>query len=135
MTSSKTASTPTSTPTPTIRHVDEELSAFHFGALDPSARQAFELHVSVCTECLLLYFQFKRDMEAAEEAPSRAPAHLRERTKKRVEAALASRNVRVLRWHRPAAFAFAFAAVLLASLSVQRVATGPGAPPRAAMLR
>jgi anti-sigma factor RsiW len=109
-----------------MKHVEEELSAFHFGALDNAKRQTVELHLSTCTECLLAYFEFKHDTEASDHA---APARVHPLLRKRVDEVLSETRMR-RPWHKPAAFAFAAAAVLLASLSVQAVATGPGAPPR-----
>lgn len=109
-----------------MNHVDALFSEFHFGVLSAEARNAVELHLSVCTECLLGYFAFKADVESESLQPSpKLQAALREQ----VIALLPALNTRRPRWHRPVSVVFASAALILASLSVRTVATGPGTPP------
>lgn len=114
--------------------VQPELIAYHFGTLPPQTRLAVEAHLPGCSRCLGSYLALKRDIELGEEEP--APSEeSRRRLRRAVAAELAGPPARAgWRWERPFAFGFAAAAVLIALLSVQTLATGPGRAPRGIVL-
>ena len=50
--------------------VEPELVAYHFGTIDPEARQAVEDHLPSCVNCLREFIALKRNMETGEEEPA-----------------------------------------------------------------
>jgi len=52
------------------QEADLLVTAFQFGELETSARDAYEQHVSHCPDCLNAFFEFKRHAEASGSIPS-----------------------------------------------------------------
>jgi len=102
-----------------------ELVAYHFGSVEPSARDRVEAHLLECPDCLRGYLALKREIETAQAAPAPSQA-ARDRLRRAVAQEVGRRAARPAAqpawWRRPLAFGFAAAsaaAVMLAVVSVR----------------
>ena len=112
------------------REIEPELVGYHFGEVERESRSDIEAHLLECRACLRDFLALKREIETAETdvAPSRAARlALREAVAKEVR----SPERRWSWWERPFAVVFAGAAVAVAFLAVQNIASGPGKMPHA----
>lgn len=107
-----------------------ELIGFHFGELDDGTRSEVERHLVGCRECLGEFLALKRDVElggAVEERP--APA-VKGKLRSAIAIELGLGPTARVWWERPLAFGLAAAAVVVAMVSVQSIATSePGRAP------
>ncbi len=114
----------------TCHDVELELIAYHFGLLIGEKRGEVEAHLIGCGACLRAFLDIKRAVETGEDGP--APSDLvRPRLRRAVAEELGIVQRPRSRWERPAAFAFAAAAMLVANVAAHTVTTGPGTPPYA----
>ncbi|RKG76111.1 hypothetical protein D7W79_18525 [Corallococcus exercitus] len=111
--------------------VSPELVAYHFGNLEPEARQAVEDHLPECGRCLREFIALKRDLETSEEGPLPSP-QARERLRLAVarelrpQAATRTWN----RWERPLALGGALAALVAAMLVTHQASVREAVAPR-----
>ncbi|MBN8227539.1 zf-HC2 domain-containing protein [Corallococcus macrosporus] len=112
--------------------VAPELVAYHFGTLDPEARQAVEDHLPECTKCLREFIALKRELETSEEGPLPSP---QARDRLRLAVAREVRPQAVTRawsrWERPLALGGALAALAAALLVTYGASVREEVPPRA----
>jgi anti-sigma factor RsiW len=104
---------------------------FHFGVLDATARATVEQHLVTCPACLGEFLSVKRDVELSALTPERPRASARMALRRAVaqELGLVAAPTVQPWWQRPLAFGLAAAAVLVAMVTVQAVATSaPTAP-------
>ncbi len=111
-----------------------ELTGFHFGTTDATARAALEAHLAACPACLAAYFELKRAVETAHDEPAPSPL-----SRARLRRAMADELRRARGawqwWERPLAVGLAAASVVLALNAVHAVASSPGAQPHGAAAR
>ena len=112
--------------------VEPELVAYHFGTLEPEARQAVEEHLPSCVHCLREFIALKRDIETSEEEPPPSQA-ARERLRLAVARELRVRApARSWRWwERPLAFGGALAVLAGAILMTYTASVREAVAPRA----
>ena len=112
----------------TCERIEPALTGYHFGALDEDERRAVEAHLPGCPACVTALVALKRAIETGEDGPRPSPAlHARLRGAVARELGLVEPPRR--RWERPAALAFAFAALLAAMFATQSITEGPGTAP------
>jgi anti-sigma factor RsiW len=105
-----------------------DLVGYHFGSLEPGARDAVEAHLASCASCVRAFIALKRDVELAESAPGPS-ASARARLRAEAAALLAPPAPRWAWWERPLALSLAGAAVLFGVFFVGSVATQPARAP------
>jgi hypothetical protein len=108
-----------------MSHVDGQLLAFHFAALEEHERAAVEAHLRGCSACVAAFLDAKRNVEVSE--GSERPSHeVRGRLRRAVQAEVAPPRAR---WERPVAWVVAAALVLFAATLVGRLSLGEPSPP------
>ncbi|MBE2248130.1 MAG: zf-HC2 domain-containing protein [Myxococcus sp.] len=113
----------------TCASIRGELVGFHFGVIDEAPRAAVEQHLASCAGCLGEFLALKRDVELAASAAERPRAQVRTRLRAAVAQELGLVAGPAAWWQRPLAFGLAAAAVVLAMVTVDAVATAaPTAP-------
>lgn len=113
----------------TCEAIRRELVGFHFGELEAGTRAEVERHLVTCRDCLGEFLSLKRDVELSasmEERPS-AKARSSLRAAVATELGLGARPRQW--WERPLAYGLAAAALIVAMVSVQRIATAEAKEP------
>lgn len=113
----------------TCETIELTLVDFQLAAVDEETRARIEAHLLECNACLKSYLALKRNLETAENEPAPSPT-----SRARLRAAVAEHlhpSPKPWRWwEQPLAFGFATAALVVALLITQSIASGPGAAPR-----
>jgi anti-sigma factor RsiW len=111
-----------------------ELVGFHFGEVEPAARDRLERHLLDCRDCLAEFLELKRTIETAETdlAPS---AKARARLRRAVAQEVRRPRRKWAWWERPVALLGAGAAVVAALFALQLIASMPGRPPHSLTTR
>ncbi len=111
--------------------VEPELVAYHFGTIDPEARQAVEEHLPSCASCLREFIALKRNMETgeAEPPPSRqARERLRLAVARELSASAPAPSWRW--WERPLALGGALAVLTGALFMTYTASVSEAVAPR-----
>jgi anti-sigma factor RsiW len=112
--------------------VEPELVAYHFGTIDPEARQAVEEHLLSCGSCLREFIALKRNMETGEEEPApsqQARERLRLAVARELRGAPPARSWRW--WERPLAIGGALAVLTGALFMTYTASISEPVAPRA----
>jgi anti-sigma factor RsiW len=112
--------------------VEPELVAYHFGTIDPEARQAVEEHLPGCAKCLREFISLKRAMETSEDEP--APSQEARQRLRRAVAYEVSGSAPILSWRwweRSLALGGALAVLAGAMVMTYTVSLREGVAPRA----
>lgn len=113
----------------TCEAIRGELVGFHFGVLDESARSTVERHLVGCQACLGEFLSVKRDVELSATVEERPRAQVKSKLRMAVAQELGLVAGPPAWWQRPLAFGLAAAAIVVAMVTVQAVATSePSAP-------
>lgn len=107
-------------------HMQQELVGFHFGEIELKSRSEVEHHLLTCSKCLGEFLALKRDIETAEQAP---PAHVKATLRSAIAAELGVPPRRRLWWERPLAYGLAAAALIVAMVTVEWLATSAASQP------
>lgn len=102
------------------------LLMFDVGALSPEEHESVDVHLRTCSACVAAYLDHKKLVTPADERPSAA---LRARLRSAVAVELGLVAPPRPWWHRAVVVGLAAAAVLVAMVSVNAVATGDVSPP------
>lgn len=106
-----------------------DLVGFHFGELEPGTRGEVERHLVSCRECLGEFLSVKRDVELAGETAERPSMKAKTRLRSAMATKLGLGPRPKLWWERPLAYGLAAAALVVAMVSVQRIADAEGKTP------
>jgi anti-sigma factor RsiW len=112
--------------------VEPELVAYHFGTIEPEARQAVEEHLPGCVSCLREFIALKRNMETGEDAPApsrQARERLRLSVARELRASAPAPSWRW--WERPLALAGALAVLTGALFMTYTASISKAQAPRA----
>lgn len=109
--------------------IRRELIGFHFGELEATARAEVERHLVTCPACLGEFLSVKRDVELAGEVEERPSSSARSKLRAAVATELGLGPRTKLWWERPLAYGLAAAALVVAMVSVQRIADAEGRTP------
>jgi anti-sigma factor RsiW len=113
----------------TCEAIRGELVGFHFGVLEEPNRAQVERHLATCPACLGEFLAVKRDVEFSAVVEERPRAQVKSKLRSAVAQELGLVAGPPAWWQRPLAFGLAAAAVIVAMVSVQAVATStPSAP-------
>lgn len=113
----------------TCEAIRGELVGFHFGVLEAPDRAQVERHLATCPACLGEFLSVKRDVELSAAVEERPRAQVKSKLRSAVALELGLVSGPAAWWQRPLAFGLAAAAVIVAMVSVQAVATStPSAP-------
>jgi anti-sigma factor RsiW len=105
--------------------IRQELIGFHFGEVDEAARSDLERHLVTCPACLGEFLSLKRDVERSASVHERPSAKLKANVRSAVATHLGLGPAPRLWWERPLAYGVAAAALIIAMVSVQSIATSP----------
>jgi len=105
--------------------IRRELVGFHFGEIDEAMRSEAERHLVSCPACLGEFLSLKRDVELSASVNERPSARLKANLRSAVATHLGLGPVPRLWWERPLAYGLAAAALIVAMVSVQSIATSP----------
>lgn len=107
----------------TCASIRSELVGFHFGVIDEAPRTEVERHLATCPACLSEFLSLKRDVELSASAEERPRAQVKSKLRAAVAQELGLVAGPPVWWQRPLAFGLAAAAVIVAMVSVEAVAT------------
>ncbi len=110
-----------------------DLVAFHFGELTGPARHALEHHLGGCPACVKAYLSLKRDIEGGPDDLAEPSPALKARLRTEIEAHFLPLPWKW--WERPAAFASAALAVVLAAWGTLVIVSGVGDHPAEVAVR
>jgi anti-sigma factor RsiW len=114
--------------------VEPELVAYHFGTIDPEARQVVEEHLPGCARCLRSFIALKRDMETSEGEPppsQEARSRLRLAVARELNARAPAPSRSWRWWERPLALGGALAVLAGAMFMTYTASLREGVAPRA----
>ena len=103
--------------------IRSELVGFHFGVIDEAPRSEVERHLTTCPECLAEFLSLKRDVELASSSAERPRAQVKSKLRAAIAQELGLLAGPPAWWQRLLAFGLAAAAVIVAMVSVEAVAT------------
>ena len=107
----------------TCASIRSELVGFHFGVIDDGPRIEVERHLTTCPACLVEFLSLKRDVELSASTEERPRAQVKSKLRAAVAQELGLVAGPAVWWQRPLAFGLAAAAVIVAMVSVEAVAT------------
>jgi len=107
----------------TCASIRNELVGFHFGVIEEAPRVEVERHLATCSACLTEFLALKRDVELAASTEERPRAQVKSKLRAAVAQELGLVAGPQAWWQRPLAFGLAAAAVSVAMVSVEAVAT------------